>query len=198
MICSHLSRSVTSRTRCSVCLFLSLLVWLLLILLLCTAFSCNCFGVCFLCCIFYFAHLQLSLSLSLYTQIFSHCAYFVHFFFFVFFFYSFLMHTRRIGCFSFCLSGLSFALLLLLLLCAFSLLFFLIYFALSLRSFVRSAALNFNLPNEHKTCVCVCRNATGNGSRRGGGDCYQIGCCTLLHFSSAAISNWLGIGLVSS
>lgn len=46
--------------------------------------------------------------------------------------------------------------------------------------------------------VCVCRNATGNGSRRGGGDCYQIGCCTLLHFSSAAISNWLGIGLVSS
>lgn len=73
MICSHLSRSVTSRTRCSVCLFLSLLVWLLLILLLSTAFSCNCFGVCFLCCIFYFAPLQLSLSLSLHTHFFALC-----------------------------------------------------------------------------------------------------------------------------
>lgn len=74
----------------------------------------------------------------------------------------------------------------------------------SVASFVRSAALNFNLPNEHETCVrvCVCRNATGEGGEkeveRGVGDCYQIGCCTLLHFSSAAISNWLGIGLVSS
>lgn len=153
MICSHLSRSVTSRTRCSVCLSLSLL---LILLLLCTAFSCNCFGVCFLCCIFYFAPLNLSLSLSVAPS--------THTFF----------RTVPILCI--------FCLLRFLLLLFFDahtshwLLFFLslwpficpvvvavcIFFAIfshllcSVASFVRSAALNFNLPNEHETCVHVC------------------------------------------
>lgn len=108
---------------------------------------------------------SLSRSLPLHTHFFALCLFCAFFVFFVFFFYSFLMHTRRIGCFSFCLSGLSFAPLLLLLLCAFSLLFFLIYFALSLRSFVllRWISTCQTSMKRVRVRVCVCRNATGEG-----------------------------------
>lgn len=160
MICSHLSRSVTSRTRCSVCLSLSLLLWLLLILLLllrllCTAFSCNCFGVCFLCCIFYFAPLSLSLSLAPSTHTFFRtvpilCIFCLLRFLLLLFFDA---HTSH---------WLLFFLSLWPFICPVVVVAVCIFFAIfshllcSVASFVRSAALNFNLPNEHETCVRVC------------------------------------------
>lgn len=111
--------------------------------------------------------LSLSRSLPLHTHFFALCLFCAFFVFFVFFFYSFLMHTRRIGCFSFCLSGLSFAPLLLLLLCAFSLLFFLIYFALSLRSFVLLRWISTCQTSMKRVCVCVCvEMQQGKGERR--------------------------------
>lgn len=176
MICSHLSRSVTSRTRCSVCLSLSLLLWLLLLILLllrllCTAFSCNCFGVCFLCCIFYFAPLNLSLSLPLHTHFFALCLFCAFFVFFVFFFYSFFdAHTSHWLLFFLSLWPFICPVVVVVSVVVAVCIFFAIFSHLlcSVASFVRSAALNFNLPNEHETCVrvCVCRNATGEGGEK--------------------------------
>lgn len=160
-----------------------------------------------------------TLLLALYLSLCSHCAYFV--LRFLRFFLYFLMHTRRrIACFSFFfLSLLAFHLPRSCCCCCCVCIFFAIFF-LHLLCFVRFVLLRWISTCQtsiKRMCVCVCRNAmsAGRGRRRsrrriidgrvcdGGGRgcgllCYQIGCCTLLHFSAAAISNWLGMGLVSS
>lgn len=172
-----------------------------LLLLLCTAFSCNCFGVCFLCCIFYFAplHLSLSLSFSTHTHFFALCLFCAFFLLRILLLLFFDAHTSHWLLFFLSLWPFICPVVVVVAVC--------IFFAIF--SHLLCSIASFVLLRWISTCqtsikrVCVCRNATGEGEeqkdgREGGGDCYQIGCCTLLHFSSAAISNWLGIGLVSS
>jgi len=131
MICSHLSRPVISRTLLLLSLLLLLMMMLLLLVVFLTLHSVAIALAFALCCIFYFALCCCSLHISL-------CA--------LCLFCAFLMHTshwllffRFVWPFICCV---------VVVVC----IFFAIFSFTLLCRFVRSAALNFNLPNEHKTC----------------------------------------------